>query len=392
MGLKRLAPAIVCLVIAGTPVCVLSSPPEARAAVTWPEWERFADRFIQADGRVIDLTFDQKSTSEGQSYGLFFALVANDRARFDTILKWTSENLAAGRLGDQLPAWLWGLRDDGAWGVKDANAAADADLWLAYSLLEAARLWQTPGYAVTGRKLLARIHEDEVVRAGTAGALLLPGPIGFSLGEGRFRVNPSYLPGFMFRYLATADPQGPWQAVWEDYLRVAPQVFAAGVAPDLFVVDSRGVVVPDTERAPSGSYDAIRVYLWAGMSGRNSAQLLQLLAPYALLIRSLGAPPERVDPVRGKATKADFSPIGYSGAVLPFLSALGDGKSLEAQKGRLRVAALKARLGAATNYYDEALILFGTGWLDRQYGFDDQGQLRVDWARQATAVTSPSSR
>src|ERR1051325_10123812 len=91
---------------------------------TWPEWDRFAKRFIQDDGRVVDVTFDQKSTSEGQSYGLFFALVANDRARFDQILHWTSDNLADGELGRKLPAWLWGERDDHSWGVKDPNSAA----------------------------------------------------------------------------------------------------------------------------------------------------------------------------------------------------------------------------------------------------------------------------
>lgn len=391
LGRGYLGMVLALLVLAGLPAIARPAPGSTRTAVAWADWERFASRFIQADGRVIDLTFDQKSTSEGQSYGLFFALVANDRARFDRILSWTSDNLAEGRLGEQLPAWLWGQREDGSWGVKDSNAAADADLWLAYALLEAGRLWHAPGYAATGRRLLARIEEAEIVRAGAAGALLLPGPVGFALSNERFRVNPSYLPGFMFRYLAAADPHGPWQAVWDDYLRLAPRIFPAGVAPDLFVVDTRAVVTPDTERAPSGSYDAIRVYLWAGMSGRDGAQLVQRLAPFAVLIRSLGAPPETVDPLTGKATKTDYSPTGYSGAVLPFLSALGDREALEAQSQRLRMAAVKARLGVATNYYDEALILFGKGWLDRQYAFDEQGYLQPAWAQQASAPTNPSS-
>ncbi len=378
MGLKHLRMVIgFCLVLAA---------PVSHPAPAWPEWERFADRFMQADGRVIDLTFERKSTSEGQSYGLFFALVANDRERFDAILKWTSDNLAAGRLGDELPAWLWGLRDDGSWGVKDHNAASDADLWLAYTLLEAARLWEVPHYAVTGRKLLARIRQDEIVQAGAAGTLLLPGPVGFALGDGRFRINPSYLPGFMFRYLAQADPQGPWGPVWATYVRMAPAIFAAGVAPDLFVVDSRGAVRPDTEREPSGSYDAIRVYLWAAMSGRDGEQFIRLLAPFGALVRSLGEPPEKVNPVTGVATKLDYSPLGYSGAVLPFLRALGDRESLEAQGRRLQVASVAARLGRDTNYYDDALILFGKGWLDGQYAFDDRGRLRPAWAgKQATS-------
>lgn len=347
----------------------------ANASSDWPEWNSFVNRFVQADGRVIDITFDRKSTSEGQSYGLFFALVANQRGQFDTILKWTSDNLAKGQLGDKLPAWLWGLRADGSWGVKDENSASDADLWIAYSLLEAARLWKAPGYADTGRKLLALIRRHHIAQAGSTGPVLLPG-YGFMLENGRFWLNPSYLPGFMFRYLAATDPKGPWQPVWDAHMRMAPKIFSAGVAPDMFVVDSKGVVMPDTQREPSGSYDAIRVYLWAGMSGQSSVEMVKMLSAYAALIGKYGAPPEKVNPVTGMATRSDWSPIGYSGAVLPFLSALGDKPTLEKQLDRLR-----AKQSGPSNYYDQVLILFGKGWFDGQYRFDDHGRVQPKWTR-----------
>lgn len=370
------------VVMSLTLVCALWSVGTAAKDVSsWPEWDDFTHRFMQADGRVIDVTFERKSTSEGQSYGLFFALVANRRAQFDSILKWTSDNLASGQLGDKLPAWHWGVREDGSWGVKDANSASDADLWLAYTLLEAARLWQEPAYARTGRKLLAQVERHEIAQAGRAGPVLLPGAIGFALDKGRFRINPSYMPEFMFRYFAAVDPKGPWQSVWNGYLRMMPKIFSTGIAPDQFVVDSQGVVMSDTETTPSASYDGIRVYLWAGMSNPPNADMLKRLAPYSALTRSLGNPPEKVDPLTGKALKSNYSPIGFSGAVLPFLSALGEQQALEKQRERIRLAAARARRGEATNYYDQVLILFGAGWLDNQYRFDPQGRLLLKWAR-----------
>lgn len=340
----------------------------------WPDWDQFYDHFVEANGRVVDVTYERKTTSEGQSYGLFFALVANQRVQFDTLLKWTSENLAAGDLGNKLPAWLWGLREDGSWGVKDKNSASDADLWIAYTLLEAARLWNEPTYAATGRKLLAQIDRHEVTQAGAAGPVLLPGAIGFKLDKERFRINPSYLPGFMFRYLSEADPQGPWQPIWDGYLRMLPRIITAGVAPDLFVVDSRGHVMPDSEREPSGSYDAIRVYLWAGMSGENGQVMIKMLSGYAELIHKYGNPPEKVNPQTGAATKTDYSPLGFSGAVLPFLSALGDTPALEKQRDRL-----SRKQSGPTHYYDSVLILFGKGWINGQYRFDEQGRLQPKW-------------
>ncbi|MDB5780181.1 glycosyl hydrolase family 8, partial [Caballeronia mineralivorans] len=62
----------------------------------WTAYRTFAARFVQADGRVIDYsTPTQQTTSEGQSYAMFFALVANDRSTFDRLLAWTRTNLAA---------------------------------------------------------------------------------------------------------------------------------------------------------------------------------------------------------------------------------------------------------------------------------------------------------
>lgn len=51
-----------------------------QAACTWPAWEQFKKDYISQEGRVIDPSDARKiTTSEGQSYGMFFALAANDR-------------------------------------------------------------------------------------------------------------------------------------------------------------------------------------------------------------------------------------------------------------------------------------------------------------------------
>jgi endoglucanase len=54
---------------------------QVSAACQWPAWEQFKKAYVSPEGRVIDPSDARKiSTSEGQSYGLFFALAANDRA------------------------------------------------------------------------------------------------------------------------------------------------------------------------------------------------------------------------------------------------------------------------------------------------------------------------
>jgi endo-1,4-beta-D-glucanase Y len=121
--------AVLCGFLAAGPILALAIA--AQKAAPSPLWEGYASFAINDQGRVIDHQGGDRTTSEGQSYGLFFALVANDRVRFDQLLKWTSDNLAGGDLGAKLPGWLWGKSPAGEWQILDQNSASDADLWIA---------------------------------------------------------------------------------------------------------------------------------------------------------------------------------------------------------------------------------------------------------------------
>jgi len=135
----------------------ISGGSRAFAAGHWPLYENYARHFVDLDGKVMDPDRNGMVTSEAQSYALFFSLVANDPKRFRTILHWTEANLARGDLSQNLPAWSWGKRPDNSWGVLDENSASDADLWVAYALLEAGRLWGNSAYSAQGKHLLSLI-------------------------------------------------------------------------------------------------------------------------------------------------------------------------------------------------------------------------------------------
>ena len=161
---------------------------------------------------MIDPLGGDRTTSEGQSYALFFALVNNDRTRFDKVLTWTTANLGQGDLGQHLPAWSWGHGSDGVWGVMDANSASDSDLWIAYDLIEAGRLWKDPHYTALGRRLAGLVAHREIVNLPSFGPALLPGAVGFKFPK-FWVVNPSYTPVFVLNRLAAVDPAGPWADV-----------------------------------------------------------------------------------------------------------------------------------------------------------------------------------
>ena len=90
-----LLPALVLWMMSGLSGCHAQQP--------WPLWESYTQHFIDEQGRVIDRSAGDRTTSEGQAYAMLFALIDNDKARFGKLLDWTQANLAGGDLTVRLP-------------------------------------------------------------------------------------------------------------------------------------------------------------------------------------------------------------------------------------------------------------------------------------------------
>ena len=347
----------------------------------WSGYRAFVERFVQADGRVIDYsTPAQQTTSEGQSYALFFALVANDRATFDRLLGWTRANLAGNQFDAQnmrLPSWQWGRKADGSYGVLDPNSASDSDLWIAYDLLQAGRLWHEAGYTQLGEALATQIARQEITTLPGVGPMLLPGPQGFTNG-GVTRLNPSYLPLPLLRSLARDMPNGPWGKLADSAYKLIKTTAPQGFAPD-WAAWQNGQFVVDPKNGDTGSYDAIRVYLWAGLASPADPLARPWLAALGGMrerVAQTGFPPEKVSSTTG--TASGEGPLSYWGALAPYFKALGDAHGLGL--ARTRLAALDAGVpGREPVYYDRVLGLFGTGFIDGRYRFDEAGRLVPSW-------------
>ncbi len=356
----------------------------------WPHWQAFAEHWIQPDGRVLDSSLEKNhSTSEGQSYALFFALVANDQKRFDKIWRWSRENLTGNDPQNTLPAWLWGQGKDGRWQVQDANSASDADLWFAYALIEAARLWQMPEYEADARLLLAQVKEHEVLDLPGLGAMLLPGKVGFVQPDHLWRLNPSYMPIPLLRRLAQLEPNGPWQGIAQSTAKLIAHSGLRGFASDWVgyrgVSATSGLFVSDPFKGDLGSYDAIRVYLWAGMTPTAdplAQPILDSLGGMATATASSGFPPEKVQVALG--TTEGHGPFGFSAALVPYFQALNQPWLAELQHKRAAAGIELALKGAQGQnrppvYYDYMLSLFGLGWADKRYQFEVDGRVKLFW-------------
>ena len=345
----------------------------------WPDWQRFKQIMLSDDGRVIDFSDNNAiTTSEGQSYGMFFALANNEPTTFEKLFSWTQNNLADGNLKTNLPAWQWGEKEQ-KWGIIDSNSASDSDLWIAYNLLEAAKLWDNKHYQEIGLALSELILEQETADIPGLGLTLLPGKIGFTKNNSdkkstSWKLNPSYVPIQLLRAMLKHTKDQRWQALIDSSNKLIVDTAPKGFSPDWIIYQqSQGF----SNKPQIGSYNAIRVYLWAGMlDDQEPLKQLHLKAfrPMADYMENSLLPPEKVNHITGQVT--GNGPIGFTAALLPFLSA-SDAKTAQVnQLIRLITHPLSSK---PKRYYDQVLGLFGVGWIQKRYSFDEHGHLVPRW-------------
>ena len=247
-----------------------------------------------------------------------------------------------------------------------------------------------PGTKHWAGALVRRIAQEEVVLVPGLGTTLIAGNSGFHPSSDTWILNPSYLPLPVLTRLAAVVPDGPWPSVIASMGPLLARGSGAGYAMDWVVAGTavRPIATPGEFAAGKanapvlGSYDAIRVYLWLGISdpatpGRG--ELLGYVPGMANYLKTQAAPPAKIDST-GRVIES-ASPVGFSAAVAPYLMALGMAAQAKVQMDRVTAAKNSSTglYGTDARYYDQNLVLFATGWAEERYRFESTGMLQVKW-------------
>lgn len=303
----------------------LALPDSIRAADAPPEWTYYKATFVQKDGRVIDFFNKQMSHSEGQSFTMYLALSFDEPELFDTVWTWTRNNLSTSQ-SDGLFAWSWGRRDDGSWGVLDANNATDADVFLAWTLLRAGERWKRQEYVEASKGIAQAIRARLTVASGDY-TILLPGREGF-VDQGAVAFNPSYFIFPAFYDLARTGNAGDadfWRGLHASCREVLSKSLAGPMKlPPDWVLLAKGVFSPWGEKGRAFSYDAIRVplYLAWDLDRKSLAGFTALLD----MFREKGALPASIGVAPGTGNGGDAS-AGFYAILARTAQTLGDGQT-----------------------------------------------------------------
>lgn len=241
-------------------------------------WSKYKDVYILDEGRVIDPSQNDITTSEGQSYALLRSVWMDDRETFDKVWKWTQEILK--RPEDELFGWRWGQLEDGSYGfIVDGgiNAASDSDTLIALALILANRRWGEQAYLDSALKILPDLWKIETEEIGGKRYMIAGN---WASDDQRIVLNPSYFAPFAWKVFAQVDSQRDWMSLVDPAYEILNTVGnlpldkekGVGLPPNWIEIDRQTGNIKDAREealTTDYSYDALRVpwqigldYMW----------------------------------------------------------------------------------------------------------------------------------
>ncbi len=174
-------------------------------------WKFYKENFIRSYGQVIDLSDDDTTTSEGQSYAMLRAVWQDDKNTFNGVWAWTKDHLQH-RTQDKLFSWSW-VKDGEGYKLGDSAPATDADQDIALALLFASKKWGDASYLSAAKEIIDDIWAEEVIKV--RGRYYLMAWADAELDEG-YLINPSYLSPATYKIFSEVDTKHPWAKLVDD--------------------------------------------------------------------------------------------------------------------------------------------------------------------------------
>ena len=202
----------------------------------------FFERYVEPDGRVVRRDQGSDTVSEGQAYAMLLAVAADDAARFESVWRWTRDEL---QRSDGLLSWRWT-----AGRIADEQPATDADIDAAYALMLAGERFGKPSYLNDARQIARGILDEETIDAGDR-RILLAGP----WARRERIVNPSYIAPEAFRRFAEAFGDDRWEPLARDGMAMIRSLTDGGKRkpPDWARVDENGNAVASSSPGATGA-------------------------------------------------------------------------------------------------------------------------------------------
>lgn len=246
------------------------SEPQNIVEILWASWKKS----YYDNGRVYRPNNESDTVSEGQAYGMLWAVWFDDPDTFDAIYEWTENNLSRYNFaGDHLLSWHWGKLGNDRWGIIDRMPAADADVDYILALIMASKIWpdRVPpvgllSYANKAMEVAQSFMQKLVLDVPNGEKVVIPWIYNDREREYPIQVNPSYFSPGHFRAIGRFTQNAAWEELADDCYAQLCRILTLEegetvvTVPDWINMDSDGSFSTRPERGYISSWEAFRVW------------------------------------------------------------------------------------------------------------------------------------
>ena len=209
-------------------------------------WDTYKSQFILSNGRIIDPSQDNVTTSEAQSYAMLRAVWVDDKTTFDKVYSFTKTQMK--RPKDHLFGWRYNKLANGQYGLTPNggdNSAADADSDIAYALLLASKRWNDPKYQSDALPIIKDLWKYETASVSGGKRYLIAG--NWAQDPQKLVINVSYFAPYEWRAFAKIDTQDNWQSLVDPAYQLLTdsgtvpldKAKGVGLPPDWLAIDRK---------------------------------------------------------------------------------------------------------------------------------------------------------
>lgn len=326
----------------------------------WKLYNLFLDNHYQ-NGMILQYTPEGQSyiSTEGMSYGMFFALVNKDKEKFDQILEKTLQILVQNNFIEQT------LKSNISAEPQRAEASTASELFIAYDLLLAYELYEDNKYLEYAKNILGRVSKNNIVHSSALGDLLLPGVSGFRNNH-EFIITPAALPPFVMEKISKYAPK--FKELYHNTLQSIVRGSGDGYVADALTFNYQSDFI--VKSTTVGTELGAKYYLWLGITSNADHNRKILLPLYDNITVKTNT--DRFSPKLANLyyhTTEGNGNVIYDACMLP----LSEGKIKDYLRTRLKVYHFDKK-----DFIPLVMTMFATGNDERRFELKKDGSLYTE--------------
>ncbi|MBQ4246819.1 MAG: hypothetical protein II733_06670 [Succinivibrio sp.] len=246
----------------------------------WPQYQSFMSSRAKDNVFISNLNNEEFVSSEIYSYVMLFALTQKDKNRFDGLLSALETTLCEGDIKSNLPYARVKLNKNG--NENREGTLTRANLFIAYDLYTAYEMFKDESYREKADAIAAMVKSSCTYGHPVLGTVILPSYNNVA-DKKEITITPNIFAPFVMQKLGQYDID--YLSLYDNTVSAVVRGSGDGFAADTLTFNMDGDQIIRINSI--GSLDALRFYLWLGITCESDPNRRLLIPLYENMLKDI---------------------------------------------------------------------------------------------------------